>query len=452
MNAKADGYRGIWYSIGRSNDEYAYKYSGGMGTYCAKHKPFAVHCPEVGKTFFCYGGTSAGGSLLHMVSFYDHETGTVPRPTVLLDKKTGDAHDNPVISVDARGYVWIFSTSHGIERPSCIHRSKRPYDVDEFEKVPATRSEDGHDVPFDNYSYFQVAHVPGRGFFAFMTHYHDPVLRTIGFITSRDGVRWSEWKRLGAAGQGHYQVGEFADVRAGTAFNCHPQERQPGSDYRTNLYYLQTDDWGQTWTTAAGEEVETPLTRAESRALVRDYQSEGLNVYLKDTCFDEHGRPVILYLTSPGFASGPVNDPRTWTVARWTGADWAFSEVTRSDSNYDMGSIYIHSDAPWQILAPTGPGPQRYNPGGEVVLCESSDRAATWSTQKQLTAGSAMNHNYVRRPVNAHPDFYALWADGHGRRKSESRLYFCDREGVVYRLPQQMGSERIRPERVAAHH
>ena len=42
-----------------SGDEYAYKYSGGLGTYCAKHQPFAVHCPEVEKTFFCYGGATA---------------------------------------------------------------------------------------------------------------------------------------------------------------------------------------------------------------------------------------------------------------------------------------------------------------------------------------------------------------------------------------------------------
>lgn len=59
--------------------------------------------------------------LLHMVSCFDHKTKTVPRPTVLLDKQTDDAHDNPVISVDADGHLWIFSTSHGRARPSYIH-------------------------------------------------------------------------------------------------------------------------------------------------------------------------------------------------------------------------------------------------------------------------------------------------------------------------------------------
>lgn len=57
-----------------------------------------------------------------MVSYYDHRTGMVPRPTVLLDKETDDAHDNPVLAIDGEGYVWVFSNSHGVERPSYIRR------------------------------------------------------------------------------------------------------------------------------------------------------------------------------------------------------------------------------------------------------------------------------------------------------------------------------------------
>jgi len=65
-----------------------------------------------------------------------------------------------------------------------------------------------------------------------------------------------------------------------------------------------------------------------------------------------------------------------------------------------------------------------------------------------MTNGSAMNHTYVRRPVNAHPDFYGYWADGHGRQPSESRLYFCDMAGTVHRLPQTMTGDFAIPERV----
>jgi len=77
--------------------------------YCAKHKPFSVYCDKVKKTFFCYGGTTKTSNthLMHMVSYYDHSTGMVPRPTILLDKGTSDAHDNPLISIDDEGYISV---------------------------------------------------------------------------------------------------------------------------------------------------------------------------------------------------------------------------------------------------------------------------------------------------------------------------------------------------------
>jgi hypothetical protein len=50
--------------------------------------------------------------------------------------------------------------------------------------------------------------------------------------------------------------------------------------------------------------------------------------------------------------------------------------------------------------------------------------------------------------VNAHDDFYAFWADGHGRQPSSSSLYFCTKAGDVYRLPRHMMQDFAKPERV----
>ena len=70
-----------------------------------------------------------------------------------------------------------------------------------------------------------------------------------------------------------------------------------------------------------------------------------------------------------------------------------------------------------------------------------------WKKIKELTPNSKYNHSYVRRPVNAHREFYALWADGDAFGPSESCLYFTDREGShVWRLPPKMDSEMQRPE------
>ena len=430
-----------------SHDEYVYKYSGGLGTYCAKHQPFAVYREEVDKTFFCYGGTSDGSNseLLHMVSYYDHERDVVPKPTVLLDKQTSDAHDNPVIAVDDAGYVWVFSTSHGRSSPSFIHHSREPYEIDAFDRVNARRRTEAGYEPITNFSYMQAWHVSGRGFFCFFTRYKYPAARTICAMNSEDGVTWSEWTRLAAIEEGHYQVSAADERRAASAFNYHPKGE--GLNWRTNLYYLETRDFGESWRTAAGEEVAVPLTDPDNQALVHDYCAEGWNVYLKDITFDADGRPVILFITSKGYESGPENDPRTWTTARWTGEAWELRAAMTSDNNYDMGSLYLEQDGSWLIIGPTETGPQPYNPGGEMALWRSEDRGGTWDRVRTLTGESERNHTYARRPVDPHPRFYPLWADGHGRRPSTSDLFFCDREGSVRLLPREMEGDILRPSR-----
>jgi hypothetical protein len=430
---KADGYAGIWYYNQRQDNEYVYKYSGGLGTYCAKHIPFAVYSPEANKTFFVYGGSRGDSeSLLHMVSYYDHETGLAPRPTILLDKKTTDAHDNPVLSIDGEGYLWVFCSSHGTSRPSYILKSVRPYDIDEFESVRTT-----------NFSYPQIWHLDDGGFLFLHTRYANGHRRLFS-IASPDGLQWEEPQMAAYMEFGHYGVSWSDGRKVGWAFNMHPTGK--GLNYRTNLYYIETEDGGRTWRTAEGENVEFPMTETDLSALVHDYQSEGRNVYMKDVAFDGEGRPVILYVTSDGWEAGPENGPRLWQTACWTGHEWEIRGQIESDNNYDTGSLTIQDGGTWQIVGPTETGPQPYNPGGEVAMWESDDQGATWEQVAQLTSDGPYNHTYCRKPVDAHPEFYRLWADGHGRQPSDSRLYFCDIEGNVRRLPPVMDEDFAEPE------
>jgi len=435
LNRKLDGFRGIWYFNQPSKDEYVYKYSGGLGTYCAKHIPLAWYAPEVNKTFFCYGGTDEKNStLLHMVSYYDHATGKVARPTLLLDKRTDDAHDNPVINLDDKGYVWIFSSSHGRGRPSYISRSVKPYDIEAFQLMWT-----------GNYSYPQPMYYPGKGFLFVHTWYVKG--RGNYVMTSNpEGTEWSERRQTAYFEDGHYQIsGTWKSKKTGIAFNQHPKGK--GLNWRTNVYYMESDDFGATWKTVKGEVLNTPLTNKVNAALVLEYESKGRNCYIKDVQFDSKGNPIILFVLSKGYESGPANGPREWRIVRWTGAEWKeqFTGIG-SGNNYDTGPVYIESDTTWRIIGPTQLGPQPYNPGGEIAMWLTEDAGATWNKVREMTQGSEMNHTYVRRPVNAHPDFYGFWADGHGRKPSESRLYFCNQKGDVFRLPQVMSGDAAAPE------
>jgi hypothetical protein len=428
-----DGYRGIWYSNQSTDDEYHFKYSGGFATYPQQHVPIAIYSAAAKKTFFVYGGsTGKPKELACMVSYFDHATGQVPRPRIVLVKKTDDAHENPTLSIDDSGHLWVFCNSHGPANNSYIFRSVAPYSVDEFEQIVRT-----------NFSYSEPWFVPGEGFLFLHTRYTNG-RRFLNWMTSRDGREWSPPALLATVEMGHYQISNRRGGLVATAFNYHPAPL--GLNARTNLYYLQTDDMGKTWRTAAGKIVDTPIKEKHNGALVFDYEAEHKLVYLKDINFDAAGRPVVLYLTSDGFEPGPKNGLRQWYTAHWSGKKWQRREFTISDHNYDFGSLYVE-DGLWRIIAPTEPGPQPYGSGGEMVMWTSHDEGQSWTRVKQLTHDSKLNHTYPRRPVDANSQFYSLWADGNPLERSDSQLYFMDRDGThVWRLPARMDGEFAKPD------
>ena len=438
----SEGFSGFWY---RLFQEFPYgpKYSGGLGTYTAKHVPLAVYRPEVERTYFVYGGASAGSarSLSAMVSYFDHASSLLAQPvTVHAQTEVHDPHMNPSISVGEDGFVWVFVSARGTVAPGYVYRSERPHDISSFERV------------FEGPIAYPQPWSLGNGDLLLLHSIYAGPQRELYWRRARLSeagvVEWEPARKL--ARGGHYQI-SVADttggaLRVATAFNVHPGAENAdytSGDRRTNLYFVQTQDGGGSWETALGTPVDVPLAIYDSRVLVRDYQSEGRLVYLKDMAFTPDGYPILLYLTASSHVPGPEGDPREWTVAVWDGSAWSFHVVTTSDHNYDTGSVYVEGYTEddgsqgelWRVLAPTAAGPQPWGTGGEVEAWESRDRGATWERQAALTAESEYNHSYVRRPVDGDDGFYAFWADGDAFERSASRLYFADRAGTVWRMP-----------------
>jgi len=273
--------------------------------------------------------------------------------------------------------------------------------------------------------------------------------RALYQMTSPDGRTWSDPRELAFALRGHYQISWPHQGKIGTAFDIHPPPL--GLNQRTNLYYMETADGGATWRTASGAPADLPVRSEEHAALVRNFRREGLLVYLKDLQYDAQGRPAIVFLTSRGFEPGPEQGPRHFMLARQAGSDWLFSTICSADHNYDHGSLYVEENGRlWRFLGPTGPGPQPWATGGEIEEWVSRDGGHTWNKSRELTRRSRFNHTYLRRPLHAHPDFYALWADGNPLEPSPSSLYFANRNGDVFRLPFTMRRSEEEPERVRA--
>lgn len=436
-NIKADGYRGIWYRLGRDY-EYGDKYSGGLGTYTANHKPLAVYSEVANKTFFVLGGTPAEDQqyLLILAGAYDHASHKVSRPVIVYDKGAEgvyDAHDNPSITLDADGYVWIFVAGRNVRRDGTVLRSKQPHSIDAFETIHVWP---GMTYPQPWYD--------DNAFHFFFTKYTRP--RNLYFASSRDGINWSEEKQLARFG-GHYQVSGIhkQSGRIATFFNYHPESN---FDRRTNIYYLESADGGENWTTVDGIPLELPLTDVQNPALAVDYESQELLQYTSDLYWDADGNPLLLYVASPSYMPGPATPARQWHLTRWTGSEWTTSVITETTHSYDMGSLHVEGNR-WRAFIPSGSGPHHWGTGGEVEIWITDDSGKSWSRKREVTRGSQFNHMYVRRTVNASDPFFIFWADGDTERESPSRFYFSNRDGTrVWRLPYTMEEDWETPEEI----
>ncbi|MEX2514495.1 MAG: BNR-4 repeat-containing protein [Cyclobacteriaceae bacterium] len=439
VHSGEEGYKGIWFSLGQFS-EYGDKYSGGLGTYTAKHIPLAIFAEEVNKTFFVYGGTKAADEkhLLCMAGSFDHETKMVSKPVIVHDKNgVDDPHDNPSISIDDEGHIWVFVSGRGRSRMGFKYKSTLPYDISSFERISE-----------EEMTYPQPKYLPGKGFLNLFTKYTG--MRELYFETSADGNIWSDdqklvaIKREGDKNSGHYQVSGQYQNKVVFFCNWHPNGNV---DLRTNLYYLQTEDFGKTWTDIQGKALNIPVTDLQSSALVRDLFGDGTNVYVKDVNFDENGYPMALYVSGKGHQTGPKNGPRSWNIIHWNRNEWENHKITESDQNYDSGSLWVEEDQ-WVVIGPTQNRPQPWGAGGELERWESNNKGKTWTRTKEITKQSTRNHNYVRRVVNGKDPFLYFWADGDPDKFSRSQLYFGDSEGKAWILPYEMEEEMVKPKRL----
>ncbi len=438
-NKRMAGYRPIWFEL---NQKYKYgdKYSGALGTYTAKHHPLAIYSEAVDKTFFVYGGTKSPESkyLLCMIGEYDHSSGLISKPLVVCDKMgVDDPHDNPSILIDDQGYIWVFVSGRGRVRMGFKYKSKKPFRIDGFEKITTQEM-----------TYPQPKKM-GSTFFNFFTKYTG--VRQLYIEKSKNGIQWSDNELLAAIPEqkneksGHYQISaQYQEKKIGTFFNRHPNGIV---DQRTDLYYIESIDLGETWNAADQQPISIPVTEKNSPSRVEDYASLKKNIYLKDMVFDSNGRPICLYIRSNGHKPGPASQPYEWCITKWNGSKWTTRSITTSDHNYDMGSLLFFREDLY-LVAPTAIGPQKWGVGGELQVWKSDDLGDHWIKERDLTHKSVMNHSYVRKSENFKAPFIFFWANGDAHQFSKSELFFGNLNGEIWKLPYSMEKEYELPQKI----
>ncbi|MEQ9310826.1 MAG: BNR-4 repeat-containing protein [Balneolaceae bacterium] len=423
FNTKLDYFRGIWYGQTKLENG-RFKYAGGLGTYTSHHGTSAFYDADSEKTFFTYGGTrldynfdnssQVGPDQLYiMISSFDHKTGILEKPTLIFDKWTNDPHDNPVLNIDLNGNIIVYAPSHGnLTTPSYILKSTIPASIDSFEVIEKSL-----------FAYPQPQmDKNGDGVF-FYTSYENG--RTLKFRKYIGGELQKNEEILSSIQAGHYQVTSRLDSKIGTAFNFIP--RPEGSDYRSNLYYFETLDNGDTWQDINGNIISLPVNKINNTLLIKDYKKEGKLVFVMDISFDLDSNPVILYNVSS--SPFPDSSKADLMVAFYQNQQWNIRTISSTDHNYNMGTIQI-VDSDWAVIVPTDKGPQENAAGGELVYWKSSDNGFSWEIERRITDNSSNNNNYVKKVKNARSEFSYIWADGNAEIPSVSNLYYTDIRGL----------------------
>ncbi len=349
----------------------------------------------------------------------------------------------------------MFVSGRNTVRNGFVFKSREPYSTDGFDRLSPSGGE--------SFTYPQIWHLPGTAnagdelFFHFFTRYTGG--RELYFGASANPAQTTASAVKLAAMQGHYQCSAHFGNKVATSFNRHPGGNV---DARTDLYYMESSDFGATWTTADGTVLTLPQSSAAAPSRVIDYSSQGLLVYPMDLSFDSDGNPVMFYITTRDFRPGPNGEPRLARVTRWTGSEWVTSSIPASATatstvihNYSVGGLDARGPI-WRAVLPSGsagPAPasgastdeiHRYwGHGGEMEAWVSSDQGLTWVKESTITQSSLRKHGYARLAQDAADPFFVFWADGNPEAFTEVHLHFASSDGRVWELPYNFESEDL---------
>jgi len=281
-----------------------------------------------------------------------------------------DAHGNPSICIDRRGYIHIFYGCHG--GPMRHTRSVKPYNITEWQEQPN---------PIPRATYPQTIRMADDSIFLFYRAGGHMEPWSAG-ISKDDGQTWSEPEkviemrlappdRLAAAycsicpgytgNMAHcfwvHKDDNAARVKGNRKHPWRPLKYKGLHEavYRYNLYYIYRDAEG-IWRNIAGKKVELPISKAfaDKHCMVYDSGDEFTNIGFPFV--DKKNRPYVRFKTGVGDwkAGGRVIKP--WHTLY---------------AHYDVGKWRVYDEVPtgWPkeaIVFAAGKGGAAFGPKSQV--------------------------------------------------------------------------------------
>ena len=413
------------------------------GGICATHgliNPQAWH--HDGKTYVAYQGEMNAPT----ITYYDHRKASAPggvrwAPAV----KAGvnplggtDTHGAPSMLIDKQSYIHVFYGSH--TRRQMYSRSKRPYDITEWVEMPPVSLQMTYPcgAMLDNGTMVLIARAGGH-------------VRPWVELTSSDGGNtWSKSRPIvdfrphalyGTVKSGvdgktvHFtwSLQAKGDLIKGTSIERFSTGRGKYGygntvvDNRHHCFYMRRDQNGR-WYNIQGEPLQTPvdLETAYQKCLVYrgDWPLHGQHGTMG---IDKHDKPHIVFLVGEMPADEAEwhtnNVDYAYKYARWDGDSWVLSDITTTDSIWDMGlAIFPKPDESVDVylvargsVTTDGQRTTEGRIGGNIEQWRSEDQGVTWKKIKDVITFTETGRlfNCPLDVVNAHPDgklLFSTWS------------------------------------------
>ena len=304
-----------------------------------------------GNTYFVYPGS--GDDLLDaFIGVYHHADGRVERrkvgeahPEMVANK---DDHGNPVMLVDAEGFIHVVYGGHGEHRGEQFYfRTEKPEDITSFRAV--------NNVPGKS-TYPNLTQLP-NGDIALLYRGGNNHRDGWYLVTSSNGGDdWSEPLCLLAGGtkrtDGIYFKGTYYDGWYGPdimyqgkdgTLHFYVSYHACADDYpkdahqlrRTGLFHFQRTPEG-IWQSAGGHVLELPVTRETAQAHCTVFDPEEKSGPAVDSTYpqhfttDEDGNLYALFKAREDDGAKFTGEVR---FTRWTGREWTPSTSVGTGSN-----------------------------------------------------------------------------------------------------------------------
>lgn len=467
------------------------KYSSPLGLGSQKHAPVAIERPASKNSnsnfiYFTYSGpvtldnsttiasTSGQGNLsttqeFHFdtkkspvlgiyVSKYNPTTNQATKPILVHAKYTDDFHDNAVINMDRDGHIYVLISGRSNGRQMLLYRSNAPYSLSGFTDITPDTPSAAHKVSYPKFFWTD------NGYFRLV--YTDYDSRGDRNIWSAEIVPNGSQKALLRQAEpiaelgGHYVVGDARGNDIVIAFNEHFGH----PDSRTNLYYMHSEDGGETWKNANDQNLSIPLTRSALNSVaVKQYNISSTDqlIYVKDIAFEttSNGRkyPEIAVIGVQGAKGSPLHEPSintnthdrylsTW-IRNQDNTQWLGRRFTENvDHNYSTAALH-QSSSTAVIYAQTLKGQGNYLAGGSLakggltvtqhqggVLANSVENGRLFSDPSYCTFNNIRPIHTTTEDGSNH--IWAVATAGHPQRYTpHNPLVFVLSNGEVRQLP-----------------